>query len=163
MRPEEQPVTDAPAWHTAVVSRPGPGVPQSPQSVPQPAAPSATAGSAAGPRTPGSARRRLLATGALVVVAAGLGFAVGRDARVVEEDVSCLSAQGTISCELEDGWTVSVPRDVAWTDRRGAFHQGGRPTCLPPTGIGLEGPVRVWWVAVDEQGVGQRQVVRVAC
>ncbi len=154
------------------MSRPGPGVPQSvPQSVPRPAAssaassaaPPATAGSAAGPRAPGWARRRLLATGALVVVAAGLGFAVGRDARVVEEDVSCLSAPGTISCELEDGWTVSVPRDVAWTDRRGDFHEGGRPTCLPPTGIGLEGPVRVWWVAVDEQGVGQRQVVRVAC
>src|SRR6478609_10472226 len=47
---------------------------------------------------------------ALVAVAFA-GFAVGRDSRVVTEEVGCLSAQGTIGCTLHDGWDVSVPLD----------------------------------------------------
>jgi hypothetical protein len=82
---------------------------------------------------------------------------------VHEESVRCLSAIGAISCDLADGWTIAVPRDVSWTDRLGRFHDSGRPQCLPPTGIGLEDPVLISWVHADLDGMGWRQVVAVDC
>lgn len=91
------------------------------------------------------------------------GFATGRGSRVVTEEVSCLSMEGQIGCTLSDGWDVSVPLDVAWTDAHGTFHEEGRPRCLPPTGRGLEGPVRLAWTKVEAQGIGWRQVVWVGC
>lgn len=45
----------------------------------------------------------------------------------------------------------------------GTFHEGSRPECLPPTGRGLEGPVRITWVPVEADGMGWRQVVAVTC
>jgi hypothetical protein len=77
--------------------------------------------------------------------------------------VGCLSAEGVISCTLSDGWDVSVPLDVAWTDAAGSLHESGRPDCLPPSGRGLEGPVRISWTKVDVDGTGWRPVLRVAC
>jgi hypothetical protein len=101
---------------------------------------------------------------ALVLAACAFaGFTVGRGSRVATEEVSCLSAQGTIGCTLHDGWDVSVPLDVAWTDSNGTFHEGGRPRCLPPTGRGLEGPVRIAWTKVEAGGSGWRQVVWIGC
>lgn len=89
----------------------------------------------------------------LVLAAAVLGYLLGRqDPREHVEEVSCLSAVGTISCELEDDWTIAIPRGVTWTDVHGAVHEGTRPECLPPTGRGLEGPVRITWVPVDVDG-----------
>ena len=76
---------------------------------------------------------------ALVAVAFA-GFAVGRDSRVVTEEVGCLSAQGTIGCTLHDGWDVSVPLDVAWTDANGGFHEGGRPECLRQPAVAWKDP-----------------------
>jgi hypothetical protein len=99
----------------------------------------------------------------VLVAVAFAGFAVGRNSRVVTEEVGCLSAQGTIGCTLHDGWDVSVPLHVAWTDANGGFHEGGRPDCLPPTGRGLEGPVRIAWTKVKAGGTGWRQVVWVGC
>jgi hypothetical protein len=111
-----------------------------------------------------SGRRSLLV---LAVAALGVGlllFQWGRSQpQVFEASVECLSAPGTISCELPDGWTISIPRDVKWTDRHGDFHEDGRPGCLPPTGIGLEGPVRMWWTEVEAGGMGWRQVIMVGC
>lgn len=111
-----------------------------------------------------SSRRSLIV---LAVAALGVGlllFQWGRShPQVGEASVKCLSAPGTISCELPDDWTISIPRDVKWTDRHGAFHADGRPDCLPPTGIGLEGPVRVWWTEVEADGMGWRQVIMVGC
>ncbi|HEU4511936.1 MAG TPA: hypothetical protein VFR87_02410 [Nocardioidaceae bacterium] len=102
--------------------------------------------------------------GAFALVGGLVGFAFGQShPRIHEEVTSCLSAVGTISCELEDGWTVAVPKDVHWEDRNGAFHSDGRPRCLPPSGIGLEGPVRLGIVPVEMGGMGWRQVVWVAC
>ena len=92
------------------------------------------------------------------------GYLLGtRHPRVHQESVRCLSAVGTISCDLADGWTIAVPRDVPWTDRNGVGHEGGRPACLPPAGIGLEDPVRITWVPVKVDGMGWRQVVAVDC
>lgn len=91
------------------------------------------------------------------------GFTTGRSSRVVTEEVECLSAHHVIGCTLSDGWDVSVPLDVTWTDASGVFHEDGRPECLPPTGRGLEGPVRVSWTEVEADGRGWRQVLSVAC
>jgi hypothetical protein len=108
-------------------------------------------------------RRAVVAFALVLTAVAFAGFAVGRRTRVVTEEVGCLSAQGTIGCTLRDGWDVSVPLDVAWTDAGGGFHEGGRPKCLPPTGRGLEGPVRLAWTKVEAEGARWRQVVWVGC
>ena len=106
-------------------------------------------------------------TAILVVLLAGVlagAFLLGqRNPRVVVEEAGCLSAKAFISCELADGWTIGVPRDVWWTDASGDRHDGGRPTCLPPTGIGLEGPVRLAWTSVEVDGTSWRQVLSVTC
>jgi hypothetical protein len=99
----------------------------------------------------------------VLVAVAFAGYAVGRSSRVVTEEVGCLSALGTIGCTLQDGWDVSVPLDVAWTDAQAGFHDGGRPDCLPPTGRGLEGPVRIAWTTVKAEGTEWRQVEWVGC
>jgi hypothetical protein len=83
-----------------------------------------------------------------------------------EAEVRCLSAVGDISCtdDPDPGHAeFRVPRDVAWTDANGDFHEGDRPQCLPPTGRGLEGPVGITWVKVEVSGRSWRQVVGVAC
>lgn len=72
-----------------------------------------------------------------------------------------LSAAGAISAE-GDGWTYSIPMDVAWQDARGEFHESGRPDCLPPSGK-EEGPVRFKAVPVDVDGLKFRQVIYVEC
>lgn len=91
-----------------------------------------------------------------------LGFVAGSQTRVVTEDVGCLSTVRQIGCTLSDGWDVSVPIDVRWVDSSGS-HEGGRPTCLPPTGRGLEGPVRLTWTEVEVDGLTWRQVLSVEC
>jgi hypothetical protein len=120
--------------------------------------PHAESGSAG--RIPLGVRAGLLAAVAIGVVLAA--FAAGqRNPRVVEEDVRCVSGQGTISCELSDDWHVGVPLDVRWVDVSGGSHEGDRPECLPPRG--LEGPVRVAWTPVEVDGMGWRQVLSVTC
>lgn len=114
--------------------------------------------------TSGPGRLPVVAAVLLLVVVALLAYWAGRSqSRVVEAEVGCLSAVGTISCELPDGWTVGVPKDVGWTDIRGASHEDGRPACLPPSGRGLEGPVRLSWVPAEVDGRSWRQVVWVTC
>ena len=98
------------------------------------------------------------------LVGAALGYATSEatNGEHHEAGVHCLSARETISCELDDGWTVSVPDDVSWS-RAGTGHEGERPACLPPTGRGLEGPVDLVWVPVEADGSRWRQVVWVGC
>lgn len=111
-----------------------------------------------------SPRRVAVVAVVLVLAAAVLGYLLGRqDPREHVEEVSCLSAVRTISCELEDGSTIGFPAGVTWTDVHGTVHEATRPECLPPTGRGLEGPVRITWVPVEADGRGWRQVVAVAC
>jgi hypothetical protein len=113
-------------------------------------------------------RTRLLSRSTVAVVAAlvvaAVAFLVGqRSPTMAAAEVGCLSAEGVISCTLPDGWDIEVPRDVGWTDVRGRRHQNGRPQCLPPTGIGLEEPVRLHWLPVEVDGSSWRQVVWVTC
>ena len=111
-----------------------------------------------------ASRRTLVVAALLLVAAAGLGYLAGREhPREHIEEVRCLSAGPTISCDLEDGWTVSIPRDIAWTDVRGRSHDGTRPDCLPLTGTGTEGPVRITWLPVEADGRSWRQVIAVSC
>jgi hypothetical protein len=100
---------------------------------------------------------------ALALAAGVLGVTMWRADQSGTETVSCLSGDRTIQCTLGDGSDVSVPLDVAWTDARSQLHQDGRPDCLPPSGRGLEGPVRVQWTEVDVEGTQWRQVVWVGC
>ena len=72
-----------------------------------------------------------------------------------------LSAEGAIGMDV-DGDDYTVPKDVAWTDVRGAYHEDGRPECLPPSGK-LEGPIRITAEAVEAAGYKRRQVVHVQC
>jgi hypothetical protein len=77
--------------------------------------------------------------------------------------VRCLSAEGAISCGLDDGSVIGIPTDVTWDGADGSTRGGDRPACLPPSGRGLEGPVELAWVPVDLDGLGWRQVVWVGC
>lgn len=110
-------------------------------------------------------RHRWRVVGLVLILAACafVGFRVGHGSRIATEQVSCLSAQGAISCTLGDGWVASVPLDVAWSDSGGTFHESARPKCLPPTGRGLEEPVQISWTKVDVGGIGWRQIVWVGC
>lgn len=112
----------------------------------------------------GQQTRRTVVLAALVLLVVGfLSFRAGSASRVVSEEVGCLSADGVIGCTLADGWDVSVPLDSSWTDAQGQFHEDGRPGCLPPTGRGLEEPVRIWWTEMSVDGSGWRQVLHVQC
>lgn len=104
-----------------------------------------------------------VALAVLVLVAAAVGFLAGRQSRVITETVECSSAVRVIQCTLEDGWTVSVPLRVGWSNNFGTSHPGQRPACLPPSGIGLEGPVEITWTEVEVDGRGWRQVLWVGC
>jgi hypothetical protein len=109
-------------------------------------------------------RNRAVAIGLLLVLVVGVvAFRSGSSSRVVTEEVGCLSAEEVIGCTLNDGWDVSVPLDNSWTDAQGVFHEDGRPDCLPPTGRGLEGPVRISWTEMKVDGTGWRQVLHVVC
>lgn len=113
-------------------------------------------------------RRRIPVGLALAGAAAAalVGYGVAESDNGVQTDsVGCLSSEGTISCELtNEDWTISIPLDVAWTEPDGTFHEGGRPVCLPPTGIGLEGPVTIHYIDVrTPSGRGWKQVVQVDC
>ncbi len=99
-----------------------------------------------------------------VVVGASLVLAAGAlRGRTEEFDVTArpFSSPGAISV-TSDGWTYSIPTDVAWRDRSGSFHDSGRPDCLPPSGA-QEGPVRIKARLVDADGVQFRQVFYVDC
>lgn len=88
-------------------------------------------------------RWAVLALVLLLVAVAFVGVRVGRDSQVATEEATRLAPQAQIGGTLNDGWDVSVPLDVSWTDFNGAFHESGRPDCLPPRGRGSTGPARV--------------------
>ncbi len=123
--------------------------------------------------TPASTRTAALivAVAALLVGAAG-GYLLGqRSPAMHTTQARCVSAQGTISCQKvddegnvdrNDDWTYGVPLEVTWT-HNGAFHEGDRPKCLPPTGDGLTDIVELTWVEVEVDGMDWRQVVSVGC
>lgn len=104
----------------------------------------------------------ILASGLLL---AGLiGFLVG----VNRSNVTIRSCgahvapmQATAICS--DGWAYAIPvDDVKWSDANGAWHDGGRPACLP---LGPQEVNRITFATVDARvnGVGWRPVVWVSC
>lgn len=111
-----------------------------------------------------TARTRVIGAAVLAVAAVLGAYAWGTaHPKVRTDEVVCLSVRAQIGCTMSDGFDVAVPTDVAWTDVRGAWHENGRPRCLPPTGIGATGPVRIHWLPVEADGVSWRQVVAVTC
>ena len=105
--------------------------------------------------------RPLTALGLVIVLAVAIGFAVGkwRFGPAIHTGMA-YSAEGAISVEFDD-WSYGIPMDIAWTDRQNAFHERGRPDCLPPS-VDLI-PIRFSAVEVSAQGVEWRQVVWVDC
>lgn len=99
-------------------------------------------------------------------VGAGLATAVSAAADVVRPDkyvvtAKVQSAEGAMSAD-DGNWTYGIPLDVAWRDGQGAYHDSGRPECLPPSGK-EEGPVQFTAIPVDVGGVKSRQVIFVDC
>jgi hypothetical protein len=109
--------------------------------------------------------RRVLvvcAVGVAAVIAPIVAYALGQRHPVARpEPASCLSMETQISCDLSDGWTVSVPVDALWGDGS-MVHDGTRPACLPPTGIGST-KVTAWWIPVEVNGMRWREVLRIDC
>jgi hypothetical protein len=60
-----------------------------------------------------------------------------------------------------DGWTYGIPVSVPWYDATGAFHEDGRPGCLPASAQLL--PVTFGAVTVTHDGASWREVVWVSC
>jgi hypothetical protein len=111
--------------------------------------------------------RAAAAASACLLLGLGIGYGIGQQRPAMHHaEVRCLSAVGAISCTDDPNagnGEFGVPRDVAWTDANGVFHEGDRPECLPPTGRGLEGPVDITWVEVEVSGTSWRHVVGVEC
>jgi hypothetical protein len=93
-----------------------------------------------------------------------IGFLVGVNRSSVTTR-SCKAyvapTQATATCG--DGWAYAIPVDnVRWRDAIGAWHDRGRPDCLPR---GPQDVNRITFATVDARvdGVGWRPVVWVAC
>ena len=99
----------------------------------------------------------------LVVMVAIIGaylFGTTRPAVSIHTAVPS-SVEGAISIEA-DGWTYGVPLDgVEWIDSQNAWHESGRPECLPP--IGTTRSVTFGAVEVTVHGTTWRPVVWVDC
>lgn len=109
------------------------------------------------------ARWAVLAVALITVVAGSIGFALGDRAAAETEDATCHSGTSVITCTLGEGWDVSVPLDVTWSDARGTFHEGGRPSCLRSRGDQVVEQVGLTWTEVEVDGRGWRQVLQVQC
>ena len=120
----------------------------------------ASQGATDGGRVPAVVRRFLPV---LVLVAAIVGsylFGTTRPAVSIHTAVPS-SVEGAISIEA-DGWSYGVPLDgVEWIDSQNAWHESGRPECLPPTGTTRS--VTFAAVEVTVHGTTWRPVVWVDC
>ena len=76
-------------------------------------------------------RVTLAAAGAMCVCFV-VGWLVGTAQPTTEVVTgSCFAGAAQVSCDLEDDWVVGWEGTVTWIDRRGAWHEGSRPGCLP--------------------------------
>ncbi len=72
-----------------------------------------------------------------------------------------VSAEGAISVEA-DSWTYSIPLEgVMWLDSTNAWHDKGRPGCVPPEGTDQE--ITFGSVDVTINGTSWRPVIWVWC
>ncbi|MBV9097939.1 MAG: hypothetical protein JO079_07770 [Frankiaceae bacterium] len=58
-------------------------------------------------------------------------------------------------------WAYAIPLSVPWYGADGAFHEDGRPDCLPPSSQQL--PVTFGYAPVTHDGAWWREVVWVDC
>ena len=110
------------------------------------------------------ARSRILAVVVLVLIAGLAGYVLGtiRSGASIHTGRG-YSAEGAISLIGDDErWVYAVPLDVSWTDAQNSRHDGGRPACLPSTGVEV-GPITFAATEVSVGGVKWRQVVWVSC
>ena len=87
---------------------------------------------------------------------------ITNDASITIHTGMAHSGQDQISITAEDGWVYNVPLDVKWTDASGAWHENGRPGCLPPA-VTLLGPIVFGATQVTVSGHTWRPVVWVLC
>jgi hypothetical protein len=113
-----------------------------------------------GPR-PSSARRAKLVPRLGVAAVVLIAYYVGTlRPNIAVHTGTGFSAESAVSVEV-DGWTYSVPRDdITWIDHLGAWHDSGRPACLP---VGETVTVTFGAVGVTKDGSTWRQVVWVDC
>ena len=71
------------------------------------------------------------------------------------------SVEDQVSIEAE-GWTYAMPLDVSWVDANSAWHDGDRPSCVPPSTGPIHG-VRFAYVEVSIEALSWRPVVWVDC
>jgi hypothetical protein len=101
---------------------------------------------------------------ASVCLLAGLiGFLVGVNrSNVAIRSCKAYAAPTQATAICGDGWAYAIPVDIRWTDAKGAWHDGGRPDCLP---LGPQEVNRITFASVDARvnGVGWRPVIWVSC
>lgn len=98
---------------------------------------------------------------AALLLAGYVGGLIGQSRAGVRSVVGAgVSGQYSISIKAGDWW-YGVPLSVPWQSADGAWHEDGRPACLPPTG--KVGPVRLGAVPVTRGDTGWRAVVWVSC
>lgn len=99
---------------------------------------------------------------AVVVAAFAAGFASGHQSVTTTHTAvgQAYSTRYEITVTA-GGWAYAIPLDVPWTDASGASHDGGRPSCVPPTGV--VNNVHFEWTAWRSGAMAGRAVVHVDC
>jgi hypothetical protein len=104
----------------------------------------------------------ILASGCLLAGLIGYVVGVNRSSVTIRScGAYAAPTQATATCS--DGWAYAIPvESVKWRDASGAWHDAGRPDCLP---LGPQAVDRVTFATVDVNvnGVGWRPVVWVSC
>jgi hypothetical protein len=104
--------------------------------------------------------RPLLAVVAILSLAAG--FFIGTRQAGVHIETGRADSQGNGGGSIiTDGWTYGFSSDIAWTDAKDSYHDGGTPDCLAP--LSSVEDVRFAWVEVTIEGTGWRPVVWIDC
>jgi hypothetical protein len=86
------------------------------------------------------------------------GGTVSPDIQTGRADVNAAGDGGSITTA---DWTYSLPTEgIAWTDRDGSYHDGGRPDCLAP---GTSSEIRFAAVETRVEGSTWRAVVWISC
>ena len=101
---------------------------------------------------------------ALVLLAGVVGYWIGASRSPLTIH-SCMarSTPLKVGATCSDGITYNIPVDNAeWTDARGAWHDNGRPDCLPPSSAPI-GPIKFASVDVTLNGMGWFVVVWTSC
>jgi hypothetical protein len=104
----------------------------------------------------------ILLSGCLLAGLIGFLVGVNRSSVTIRSCKAYVApTQATATCGV--GWAYAIPVDnVKWRDAIGAWHDGGRPDCLP---LDPQEVNRITFATVDAtvDGIGWRPVVWVSC